>query len=310
MVIKFQKILSEHQLQLVRGDTTTLQINVGRLCNLACRHCHVDAGPGRPEVMDSKTMSSVIDFAGRYRFQVADITGGAPELMPGLDSLLRGLRPLVDKLILRTNLILLLQERYAPLLALCRELQVTITASFPSTNANQADSQRGKGVWKDSITMLKRLNAMGYGLPGSLLELNLVANPAGAFMPVEQCRAEKKFRTDLARRWGIQFTNVFTFANVPLGRFARWLEETGNLDPYMDRLAAGFNPATVGGLMCRSLISISWDGTLYDCDFNLAADLPYTGERVHITTVTDLPTGTPIATADHCFACTAGAGFT
>ena len=310
MLTKFQKTLSEHKLQLLRGDTTTLQINVGRLCNLACRHCHVDAGPGRPEVMNRRTMSEVIDFAGRFSFQSADITGGAPELVPGLDSLLRELRPLVDRLILRTNLTLLLQERQAPLLDLCRELQVAITASFPSTNAHQADAQRGKGVWQDSIAMLKRLNAMGYGLPDSPLELNLVANPTGAFMPVAQCLAEQKFRTDLARKWGIRFTHLFTFANVPLGRFARWLEETGNLAPYMDRLAAGFNPETVGGLMCRSLISISWDGTLYDCDFNLAADLPFTGERVHVATVKDLPKGTPIVTADHCYACTAGAGFT
>ncbi len=310
MMTKFQNTLSEHKLQLLRGDTTTLQINVGRLCNLACRHCHVDAGPGRTEVMDRKTMSEVIDFAGRYRFQAADITGGAPELAPGLEYLLRELRPLVDKLILRTNLILLLREKYAPLLALCRELRVAITASFPSTNANQADAQRGKGVWQDSLEMLKRLNAMGYGLPDSRLELNLVANPTGAFMPVAQCLAEQKFRADLARRRGIQFTNLFTFANVPLGRFARWLEETGNLAPYRDRLAAGFNPATVASLMCRSLINIRWDGVLYDCDFNLAADLPFTGERVHVTTVTDLPAGTPIATADHCYACTAGPGFT
>jgi radical SAM/Cys-rich protein len=310
MMMKFQQNLSEHQLLLQRGNTSVLQINVGRLCNLSCRHCHVDAGPGRPEIMSRKTMSDVVDFAGRFRFQVADITGGAPELVPGLDNLLQELRPFVDKLILRTNLVLLLQEKYAPLLNLCKELQVAITASFPSINANQADSQRGQGVWRNSIEMLERLNAIGYGLPDGRLELNLVANPTGAFMPVEQCQAEKKFRTDLARKWGIQFTNLFTFANVPLGRFHRWLEETGNLTRYMDRLAAAFNPATVDGLMCRSLISISWDGTLYDCDFNQAADLPYSGVRIHISSVTSLPQGTPIVTDDHCYACTAGAGFT
>ena len=156
MVMKFQKTLSGHQLLLQRGDTNTLQINVGRLCNLACRHCHVDAGPGRSEVMDRTTMSDVIDFAGRCRFQMADITGGAPELVPDLAYLLQELRPLVDKLILRTNLVLLLQNRYAPLLDLCKELGVAITASFPSTNANQADSQRGDGVWQDSIARFKQ----------------------------------------------------------------------------------------------------------------------------------------------------------
>jgi radical SAM/Cys-rich protein len=310
MVIKFQKTLLEHRLQLQRGDTATLQINVGRVCNLACRHCHVNAGPNRREVMERKTMSEVIDFAKRSAFQAADITGGAPELVPGLDFLLQGLRPLVNKLILRSNLVLLLQERYAPFLELCKELQVVITASFPSTNAHQADSQRGSGVFQDSIEMLKRLNAIGYGLPDGHLELNLVANPTGAFMPVEQCQAAKKFKTDLARRWDIQFTNLFTFANIPLGRFRQWLEQTGNLVQYMDRLAAGFNPGTVNGLMCRSLISVSWDGYLYDCDFNQAADLPYTGDKVHIASVSHLPRGTPIITEDHCYACTAGAGFT
>lgn len=310
MEINFAKTLAEHHLHLQRGKTTTLQINVGRLCNLACRHCHVEAGPGRPEVMDRATMADVVLFAKRFPFQTIDITGGAPELTPGIDTLLRQLRPLADRLILRTNLVLLLDARHAPLLELCTELQVGLTASFPSTNAGQTDSQRGKGVWQDSIAMLKRLNAIGYGLPGSPLELNLVANPAGAFMPVAQCQAEKRFRMDLARRWDIHFTHLFTFANVPLGRFRRWLESTGNLGQYRDRLAAGFNPSTIDGLMCRSLISVSWDGYLYDCDFNQAAGLPCAGEKVHITTITDLPEGMPIATGDHCYACTAGAGFT
>ncbi len=310
MVENFQEKLLEHKLLLHRNKTGILQVNVGSLCNLACRHCHVDAGPGRREIMRKATMSDVIDFAKRLRFETADITGGAPELIPDLDYLLYGLRPLVDRLILRTNLVLLLQERYAAILSLCKDLKVVLTASFPSTNANQADSQRGRGVWQESIEMLKRLNTMGYGLPDSGLELNLVANPTGAFMPVEQCRAEKKFRMDLARRWDIQFSHLFTFANIPLGRFHTWLEKTGNLSQYMEKLSSGFNPATVEGLMCRSLISVSWNGTLYDCDFNQAADLPYTGQKVNITTVTELPQGIPIEVGDHCYACTAGAGFT
>jgi radical SAM/Cys-rich protein len=310
MVKTFQEKLAEHKLHLYRDKTCTLQVNVGRLCNLACRHCHVEAGPGRPEVMERQTMVDVIDFAGRFKFETADITGGAPELVPNLDYLLVNLHPLVDKLILRTNLVLLLHERFSALLNLCKELRVVLTASFPSTNIHQADSQRGQGVWQDSIEMLKRLNTMGYGMPDSGLELNLVSNPTGAFMPVEQCRAEKKFRMDLARRWDIHFTNLFTFANIPLGRFRTWLENSGNLLQYMERLTSGFNPETVSGLMCRSLISVSWDGYLYDCDFNLAADLPYTGRKVHITTVTELPCEIPVEVRDHCFACTAGAGFT
>jgi radical SAM/Cys-rich protein len=306
----FEATLKERNLHLQREKTSTLQVNVGRLCNLACRHCHVDAGPKRTEIMDKQTMVDVIDFAKRIRFETVDITGGAPELVPNLDYLLTNIRPLVDKLILRTNLVLLLHRRYSALLDLCKELKVVFTASFPSTNANQADSQRGKGVWQDSIEMLKRLNAAGYGLPGTGLELNLVVNPTGAFMPVDQCLAEKKFRKDLARRWDIRFTNLFTFANIPLGRFRSWLEDSGNLMQYMERLYSGFNPETIDGLMCRSLISISWDGYLYDCDFNQAADLPYTGKKIHITTATKLPDGVSVQVRDHCYACAAGAGFT
>jgi radical SAM/Cys-rich protein len=310
MVKPFSKTLAEHQLLLERGKTTTLQVNVGRRCNLSCQHCHIEAGPKRPEIMDRGTMAEVVHCAQRINFHTADITGGAPELVPGIDVLLQELRPLVDTLILRTNLVLLLQEEYAPLLELCTRLQVEITASFPSTNANQTDAQRGKGVWQNSIEMLKKLNAIGYGMPETGLVLNLVANPAGAFMPVAQCQAEKKFRMDLARRWDIHFNHLFTFANVPLGRFHRWLEATGNLTGYMEKLAEGFNPATISGLMCRALISVSWDGFLYDCDFNQAAGLPYTGEKVHIAQLAELPEGAPIITDDHCYACTAGSGFT
>jgi radical SAM/Cys-rich protein len=306
----FEATLKEHNLHLHRTKTSTLQVNVGKLCNLACRHCHMDAGQNRHEIMGKQTMVDTVDFARRIRFETAEITGGAPELVPNLDYLLTSLRPLVDKLVLRTNLVLLLHDRYSALLDLCRELKVVLVASFPSTNANQADSQRGKGVWQDSIEMLKRLNASGYGLPGTGLELNLVVNPTGAFMPVEQCRAEKKFRMELARRWDIQFTNLFTFANIPLGRFRTWLEGSGNLTQYMERLYSGFNPETLNGLMCRSLISISWDGYLYDCDFNQAADLPYSGKKIPITTLTALPSGVSIQVGDHCYACTAGAGFT
>ncbi len=310
MAKTFQETLEEHELRLQRDKTSILQVNVGRLCNLACRHCHVDAGPGRREVMGRETMSDVIGFAEKFKVETADITGGAPELVPGIDFLLVKLRPLVGKLILRTNLVLLLQEQYAPLLELCKDMKVILTASFPSTNANQADSQRGKGVWQDSINMLQRLNAIGYGLPDSGLELNLVANPPGAFMPVEQCRAEKKFKADLARRWDIQFSNLYTFANIPLGRFRTWLESSGNFTSYMEKLISGFNPATINGLMCRSLISISWDGFLYDCDFNQAAGLPLGGKKIHISEIREIPDGIPIEVDSHCFACTAGAGFT
>ena len=302
-------MLDSSNLFLTRGQTSTLQVNVGKLCNLACRHCHIEAGPGCTEVMDRQTMDNVISFAGHNSFTTIDVTGGAPELVPGIDYLLKKLAPLAQTLTLRSNLVALSDEQ-SGLLDLCRKLKIALVASFPSTNKNQADAQRGKGVWEKSITMLKRLNDLGYGRTNTGLELYLISNPTGAFLPVNQCTAEQKFKSDLARKWGIEFTALYTFANVPLGRFKKWLEQSDNYAPYIDKLRSSFNPATIDGLMCRNLISISWDGYLYDCDFNLAAGLPYSGKPVHVSTVERVVEGEPIMTDDYCFACTAGAGFT
>ena len=309
-VNRFQQALARHQLQLTRGLTTTLQINVGRLCNLACKHCHVNAGPERTEIMNRETMDAVIRFAAGHTFSVIDITGGAPELVPDIDYLLEQLAPLAQTIMMRTNLVALFDDNRRELLELCCRQKVALVASFPSMNRSQADSQRGEGVWEQSIAMLRRLNDLGYGRPDTGLELYLVSNPAGAFMPVDQCTAEKKFRADLAKKWGVQFTGLYTFANVPLGRFRQWLEKSGNLDAYMEKLAGSFNPGTIEGLMCRSLINISWDGYLYDCDFNMAAGLPFSGKPLHVSRAEKPATGAPIMTDDYCFTCTAGSGFT
>lgn len=310
MVKPFHKNLADHGLILQRGKTDTLQINVGRLCNLSCRHCHMEAGPGRSEVMDRETMEQVIRYAENHSFLTADITGGAPELVPDIELLITGLDAEVERIIMRTNLVLLLDERYRNLFELCRLRKVCLIASFPSTNEKQADAQRGAGTWQKSLQMLRRLNAVGYGMPGSDLPLFLVSNPAGAFLPADQCAAEKKFKSDLARKWDLHFTGLYTLANVPLGRFRNWLETSGNLEEYHAKLAAAFNPATLTGLMCRSQISVSWDGFLYDCDFNLAAGLPFSGNRIHISEMGASPEKEPIMTDNYCYACTAGAGFT
>lgn len=310
MVKPFQKNLRDLGLSLVRGKTDTLQINVGRRCNLCCKHCHMEAGPARPETMSRETMEQVIGFAGQHSFRTADITGGAPELVDDLEYLIRGLDEVVDRLIMRTNLVLLLEDRFQELYELCLSKKVCLIASFPSTNENQADAQRGKGVWQKSIAMLRQLNAAGYGLPGSDLHLFMVSNPAGAFLPVDQCTAEKKFKSDLARKWNIHFTGLYTLSNVPLGRFRSWLEATGNFEKYLMKLSEGFNAATLSGLMCRSQVSVRWDGYVYDCDFNLAADLPLGGNKIHLSQLSELPENTPIMTDYHCYACTAGAGFT
>ena len=306
----FGNTLKDHNLSLTRGKATTLQVNVGLLCNLACKHCHVHGGPARREVMSRETMDDVIAFAAKNSFELADITGGAPEMVPDLIHLLDGLRPHVAKIILRSNLTLLLRPEYGHILEWLIENRAAIAASFPSANKNQTNSQRGDGTWQQTIEALKQLNSRGYGLEGSGLELILVSNPTGAFMPPDQCVAEKKFKRDLSGKWGIEFNQLFTFANMPLGRFREWLEKTGNYQTYLTKLAGNFNPSTIDGLMCRSLISISWEGLLYDCDFNLAAGLPHGGRPVHVRDVDNIGEATAIATDNHCYGCTAGAGFT
>jgi len=309
-VESFHLLLEKQGLTLKRMPPHTLQVNVGQLCNLACKHCHVDAGPGRKTVMTPHTMADIIAFTKRVPFRVADITGGAPEMVPGIEELIEGLYRTTQKILLRSNLMLLLSPDKADLLALCRKLKIAIIASFPSVNEKQADAQRGDGVWEKSIVMLQRLNELGYGQPDSGLELSLVSNPVGAFLPVDQCIAEKRFKQDLAEKWRIVFNHLYTFANIPLGRFKQWLQTTGNFDPYMEKLAAAFNPLTLEGLMCRTMISVSWDGYLYDCDFNLAAGLPFSGEPLHVNDIQAIDNSIPIRTDDYCYACTAGAGFT
>ncbi|MBU0728580.1 MAG: arsenosugar biosynthesis radical SAM protein ArsS [Proteobacteria bacterium] len=309
--LTFGEILDQQGLNLKRGKTATLQINTGFLCNQACRHCHLEAGPLRTEVMDRQTMEAVISHAQKVKYEIIDITGGAPEMVPDIDFLMESLRPLCGKLLFRSNLTALFECDRNDLLELMKKLKVSIISSFPSTNEGQTASQRGKGVFANCLIMLKKLNRNGYGKEGSGLELNLVANPSGAFLPVSQCSAEKQFKRDLARKWDITFNNLYTFANMPLGRFKSWLLSSGNYDQYMKKLRDNFNPETIDGLMCRSLISVGWDGTIYDCDFNQAAALFLGGSKQHVADFTaPPPEGTPIAIGDHCFACTAGAGFT
>jgi radical SAM/Cys-rich protein len=307
----FSSTLERHGLALCRDQLETLQVNVGFHCNQSCRHCHLDAGPGRKkEMMSPGTMDEVVAYAGRERFSVIDVTGGATELLPGLATLVERLAPLTSRLMLRSNLTAVPEEGRASLIETCRRHGVVIIASFPSTSESQTDSQRGRGTWRQSIAALKELNRIGYGISGSGLELNLVANPSGAFLPADQCQLESKMRSDLERRWGVSFNNLFTFANVPLGRYREWLLRSGNYDMYLGKLAGRFNPSTVAGLMCRSLISVSWDGYLHDCDFNLAAGLILPQGRTHVSSAEEPAIGSPIAVGDHCYACTAGAGFT
>ncbi|MDO8720754.1 MAG: arsenosugar biosynthesis radical SAM protein ArsS [Syntrophales bacterium] len=310
LVEPFDGNLARHGLSLVREKTRTLQVNVGFLCDLLCRHCHLEAGPQRREVMTIETMNDVIAYASRVSFETVDITGGAPEITPHIEYFLRGLAKCTKKIIVRTNLVALREDAASGLMQSCRDMGVALVASFPSTSASQANALRGKGFWEKGLEVLRDLNQQGYGCPASGLTLDLAVNPAGAFLPGNQGQTEKQFKQYLERH-GIVFNNLYSIANVPLGRFRAWLEESGNLGNYFKTLFNRFNPATVEGLMCRSLISVSWDGYLYDCDFNIAAGLPHGPAKVHVSSMTGSPEeDVVVATGSHCYACTAGAGFT
>jgi len=307
----FADVLGRNGLSLVRDRVHTLQVNTGFLCNLRCRHCHLEAGPGRKEVMSRETMEAVVSFAGRFSFPVIDITGGAPEMVPDLPFLIERLAALAPRLMLRTNLTALAAPEQRALLDLCVARKVALIASFPSTDPSGTDSQRGAGVAEAGIAMIRRLNALGYGVEGSDLVFDIVSSPVGAILPAHQAQVEKEFRQELQGKWGVTFNTLYTFANVPLGRFREGLLDSGQYDGYVRTLAEGFNPCTVAGLMCRTLLSVSWDGTLYDCDFNLAAGRFALGRKTHVSEVRELPPpGTPIAVGDYCYACTVGSGFT
>ena len=309
-ITPFKSKLAEHGLKLVRDRTRTLQINLGFLCNQACRHCHLNAGPNRKENMDARTLKAVVAYAQRSRFDAVDITGGAPELNPLLPDLVQQIAPLTTRMMLRSNLSAL-NQNFNQLVDVLKSRRVVIVASFPSLNLAQMDAQRGEGIFEESIAVLRELNACGYGHGGTGLELNLVSNPTGAFMPPNQEQTEKRYHQILDSKWGLTFNRLSNFANVPLGRFRRWLIQTGNYESYLQKLVDGFNPCAVEGLMCRSQVSVSWDGYLFDCDFNLSRGLFMFGRKIHVSEMPGPPEpGTPIITAEHCYTCAAGAGFT
>jgi len=286
------------------------QINVGKFCNQTCRHCHVDAGPERTEQMTRETAELCIRALARTDIPTVDITGGAPELNANFRWLVQEVRALGRHVMDRCNLSVLLvkpQERLAEFLA---EQGVEIVASLPYFRSAQADAQRGDGVFEKSIEALRRLNALGYGVENSGLTLNLVHNPVGAFLPPAQKSIEAQFKRELARTHGITFNNLYTITNMPISRFLEFLLASGNFEGYMERLANAFNPAAARAVMCRNTISIGWDGTLYDCDFNQMLDLPVTaGMPRHIRDFDASSLGRRrIVTANHCYGCTAGAG--
>ncbi len=307
----FATALAEHGLApLRRGRTTTLQVNVGLRCDLACHHCHVEAGPKRTEALDEKLAARVLEVLARSPdLDTLDLTGGAPELNPHFRGLVRGARALGRRVIDRCNLTVLFEPGQADTAEFLAREGVDVVASLPCYTADNVDAQRGKRVYERSIEALRQLNALGYATPGAGLRLDLVYNPLGASLPAPQAQLEADYRRELGAL-GIRFDHLFTLTNMPIKRFARDLARRGESSAYLALLVNHFNPATVPALMCRDTLSVAYDGRLYDCDFNQALGLPLGGRKATLFELeaSGALEGLPIATASHCFGCSAGAG--
>jgi radical SAM/Cys-rich protein len=289
---------------------SVLQMNVGRRCNQACRHCHVDAGPDRPEVMTPEVVDACLRLLESGGIPTLDITGGAPELHPLFRDIVRRARGSGIHVMDRCNLTITQLPNYADIPEFFAAQRVEVVASLPSFAARQTDAQRGEGVFERSIAALRSFNALGYGVEDSGLVLNLVTNPVGAFLPASQRALEADWKRELRRRHGVVFNRLYTITNMPISRYLQYLLESGNLQAYMEKLVSAFNPAAVEGLMCRYTLSVGWDGRLYDCDFNQMIDLGTASgspKTVFDASLAAL-TGRRIVVGPHCFGCAAGAG--
>jgi radical SAM/Cys-rich protein len=289
-----------------------LQINLGKMCNQVCKHCHVDAGPDRKEIMTRKTMEECLEVIKINSIQTIDLTGGAPEMNPDFRwfvSSIRELKP-ESNILVRCNLtIILANPKYHDLPAFFKENRIEVVSSLPYFTAMKTDAQRGDGVFEKSIKALQLLNEQGYGTQNSDLVLNLVYNPSGAFLPGSQQELENEFKKKLLEKFGIQFNSLFVITNIPISRFLEYLIRSGNYDAYMEKLVQNFNPAAALGVMCRNTISVGWDGFLYDCDFNQMLELKVDSMLQHISEWNqDLLSNREIVVKNHCFGCTAGAG--
>jgi radical SAM/Cys-rich protein len=287
------------------------QVNLGKMCNQVCKHCHVDAGPDRKEIMSREIMSECLQvLANNPQLHIVDLTGGAPEMNPNFRWFVEELTKLGRHVMVRCNLtIIMANKKYYDLPIFYRQHGVEVISSLPFYTADRTDKQRGIGVFDDSIKALKLLNEQGYGKAGTGLVLNLVYNPAGAFLPPSQAGLEKEYKQALNERYGIAFNSLFAITNLPVSRYLDYLIESGNYEQYMKRLVNAYNPAAAAQVMCRNTISIGWDGYLYDCDFNQMLDLKVSGTADHISTFhLDFLNSRSIKVGQHCYGCTAGAG--
>jgi radical SAM/Cys-rich protein len=288
-----------------------MQLNLGKMCNQTCKHCHVDAGPDRKEMMSRSTMQFCLDVLKNSEIDVVDLTGGAPELNPDFRWLVEQIKKLGKHVIVRCNLtIILANKRFYDLPDFFKQHQVEVVSSLPSFTQDRTDRQRGDGVFEDSIKALQMLNQVGYGKEGSGLILNLVYNPAGAFLPPSQAALEKEYKMELSSRYDLVFNQLYAITNMPISRYLDYLLSSGNYSRYMDKLISAFNPASVQNLMCRNTLSVGWDGYLYDCDFNQMLDLKLSASgNQHISDFDFVKLkNRNIVIKQHCFGCTAGEG--
>lgn len=295
---------------IMAAGIDTFQVNLGYRCNLQCRHCHVEAGPDRPELMSREVMEMCLDVLRRHPIPVIDITGGSPEMHPEFAPFLEACASLGRRLLIRTNGVILLEPKYVPLLDLYVRRHVEVMVSFPHMDPKITDRQRGEGVYSRLIEILRRFNERGYGQGGSGLVLNLVHNPGGAYLPGLQSSLENHFRQALREKFGILFNHLFCITNMPIGRYRSYLQKSENDEDYMTALVDAFNPATLGSLMCKTTLSVAWDGRLHDCDFNQMMGLRVDhGAPDHIALFDlDSLACRRVVTGNHCYGCTAGAG--
>jgi len=310
----FTETVADLDVALKRESLNTIQVNLGARCNQACIHCHVDAGPSRTETMGDETADLVLELVDEAEPRTVDLTGGAPELCPAFRRLVRELRARNVRVIDRSNLTVLLEDEIGDLPEFLAEAGVDIVASMPCYTQENVDAQRGSGVYEKSLEVLRRLNALGYGRAGTGLELDLVYNPLAASLPGPQSALEADYKQELAERAGLVFSHLYTITNVPLGRYAKRLEDMGETEHYANLLSSSFNPDTLSGFMCLNQVSVSWDGRLYDCDFNQVIGLPCGGDegmRLGVMSSGEIVkrlVGSAIDLGEQCWACAAGSG--
>jgi radical SAM/Cys-rich protein len=303
----FASKLADSNIKLVSSTIDTLQVNVGKLCNQACKHCHVDASPIRTEIMQRKTIDACLNVLRNNAIKTLDLTGGAPEMIPDFRYFVTEAKKLGKHIIVRHNLTVMFEADQLDLPEFFKENEVEVVSSLPYFIAAKTDAQRGTGVFDKSVEALKKLNSVGYGIDEKL-QLNLVYNPVGAFLPPEQSAIEADFKRELKTRYDIVFNNLYAITNMPIARFLDWLRRTKNEESYMQKLVNAFNPNTIEGLMCRNQISVDWLGNLYDCDFNQMLEMPVKSKQTIFNFDSKTLKNRTIATDNHCYGCTAGSG--